>query len=212
MRTDELIRSLVADSQAMPQPPAARLLPFVLIGAAVSAAGFLAVLGPRPDLAAAAGTLRFDFKIVVTLTLLAAAAALAVRMVRPGAATGAAAAGLLAAPLLLAAGAALELTALPRTAWPAAAVGSNSMVCLTAVPLLSLPMLAGAIYALRAGAPLRPALTGAVAGVLASAAAASLYALHCTDDSPLFVAVWYSLAIAAVALAGAVAGRFALRW
>lgn len=212
MRTDELIRSLVADDQPMPKAPAARLAPFVLAGAAISTTGFFAVLGPRSDIASAVTTLRFDLKIVVTLTLFVAAVALAVRMVRPGAAIGLAVAGLLSAPLLLGLAAAVELFVLSPAAWIPAAVGSNSMICLAAVPLLSLPILAGAIYALRAGAPLRPALTGAVAGVLAGSAAAALYALHCADDSPLFVAVWYSLAIATVALAGAIAGRWALNW
>jgi hypothetical protein len=212
MQTDELIRSLVADDRAPQSSSAGRLVPFVLIGAAVSAAAFFAVLGPRADIAEAAATLRFDLKIVVTLMLCATAAALAVRMARPGAATGLAVTALLAAPLLLGVAAMVELSVLPRAAWATAAVGSNSMICLTAVPLLSLPVLAGAIYALRAGAPLNPTLTGAVAGVLAASAAAALYALHCTDDSPLFVATWYSLAIAIVAAAGAVAGRFALRW
>lgn len=212
MRTDELIRSLVADGQASPRPPAMRLLPFVLAGAAVSVVGFLVVLGPRSDISTAARTLRFDLKILVSLTLLAAAVLLVMRMARPGAATRFAAAGLFVAPLLLGLAVAAEMMALPRASWLPAALGANWLVCLTAMPLLSLPMLAGTIYALRSGASLRPVLTGAIAGVLAAAAAAALYALHCTDDSPLFVAIWYSLAIAAVAVAGALAGRFALRW
>ena len=37
------------------------------------------------------------------------------------------------------------------------------------------------------GVPTRPALAGAVAGLLAGGLAASFYAAHCTDDSPLFV-------------------------
>jgi hypothetical protein len=55
-------------------------------------------------------------------------------------------------------------------------------------------------------------MTGAVAGLFAGALGAVLYATHCPDDSPLFVAVWYGLAIAAVALIGALAGRRLLRW
>jgi hypothetical protein len=55
-------------------------------------------------------------------------------------------------------------------------------------------------------------VSGAVAGLLAGGLAATLYATHCPDDSPLFVAIWYSLAIALVVLAGAVVGRRVLRW
>jgi hypothetical protein len=91
-------------------------------------------------------------------------------------------------------------------------VGNNSMVCLTAIPLLSLPLLAAALVGLRRGAPANPALAGALAGVLSAGLAATLYAAHCTDDSPLFVATWYTLATAAVAGIGALAGARLLRY
>lgn len=68
------------------------------------------------------------------------------------------------------------------------------------------------LLALRHGAPTSPALAGAVAGLAAGGLAATFYAAHCTDDSPLFVATWYPLAIAMLAAAGAVAGRLAVRW
>jgi hypothetical protein len=41
---------------------------------------------------------------------------------------------------------------------------------------------------------------------------ALLYATHCTDDSPLFVALWYGGATAIVVAIGALAGRRLLRW
>jgi hypothetical protein len=77
----------------------------------------------------------------------------------------------------------------------------------SAIPLISLPLLAAALIGLRHGAPTRPAVTGAIAGLLSSGLAATLYAAHCTDDSPLFVATWYTLATALVTVAGALAGR-----
>src|SRR2546423_15075253 len=85
-------------------------------------------------------------------------------------------------------------------------VGNNSRVCMTAIPLMSLPILAGALIGLRHGAPARPAVAGAVAGLLSAGLAATLYASHCTDDSPLFVATWYTLATAMVTAIGALAG------
>ena len=72
--------------------------------------------------------------------------------------------------------------------------------------------LACTFLALRHGAPTRPGLAGAVAGLVASGIAATLYASHCTDDSPLFVATWYPLAIGIVVRAGYVAGSRYLRW
>jgi hypothetical protein len=47
---------------------------------------------------------------------------------------------------------------------------------------------------------------------LAGGVGATLYALHCTDDSPFFVAAWYSSAIAIVTLIGYATGRRWLRW
>ena len=80
------------------------------------------------------------------------------------------------------------------------------------MPVLSIPLLVAALTALRHGAPTRPVLAGAVAGLLSGGLAAALYASHCTDDSPLFVATWYSLAIAIVTVAGMLAGSKVLRW
>ena len=51
-----------------------------------------------------------------------------------------------------------------------------------------------------------PALAGAIAGMLSAGLAATLYASHCTDDSPLFVATWYTIATALVTAIGALAG------
>jgi hypothetical protein len=78
--------------------------------------------------------------------------------------------------------------------------------------LLSLPLLAAALIGLRHGAPTRPAIAGAIAGLLSAGLAATLYASHCTDDSPLFVAFWYTLATALVAAVGALIGSRMLKY
>jgi len=59
----------------------------------------------------------------------------------------------------------------------------------------------------RQGAPEHPALAGAAAGLLAGAIGAALYATHCPDDSPLFVAVWYTLAITFITALALLQGR-----
>ena len=58
----------------------------------------------------------------------------------------------------------------------------------------------------------RPRLAGAVCGLVAAGIAATFYALHCDDDSPLFVAVWYTLGIGIVTTMSAVIGGRVLRW
>ncbi|MFN5716104.1 MAG: DUF1109 domain-containing protein, partial [Bradyrhizobium sp.] len=99
-----------------------------------------------------------------------------------------------------------------RTPMMTRLIGKNSMACMTAIPAMSLPLLIGALYGLRQGAPARPAVAGAVAGLLSAGLAATVYASHCTDDSPLFVATWYTLATAIVASVGALMGKRALRY
>ena len=47
---------------------------------------------------------------------------------------------------------------------------------------------------MRAGAPQHPGWTGALAGAASAGIAAFLYASHCPDNSPLFVATWYPIA------------------
>jgi hypothetical protein len=51
-----------------------------------------------------------------------------------------------------------------------------------------------------------------IAWAAAGGIAASFYAVHCTDDSPLFVATWYTIAIAGLALVGAAAADRLARW
>ena len=53
---------------------------------------------------------------------------------------------------------------------------------------------------------------GAIAGVAASGIGATFYAANCNDDSPLFVATWYPLAIFMVSAAGSFGGSLLLRW
>jgi len=48
--------------------------------------------------------------------------------------------------------------------------------------------------------------------LLSAGLAATLYAAHCTDDSPMFVATWYSLAAVIVAAIGAFAGSRVLKF
>jgi hypothetical protein len=91
-------------------------------------------------------------------------------------------------------------------------IGNNTRASKMAIPLLALPLLAAALIGLRHGAPARPAVAGAVAGLLSAGLAATLYASHCTDDSPLFVVTWYSIATALVAAVGALAGSRVLRF
>ncbi|HWZ06016.1 MAG TPA: DUF1109 domain-containing protein [Bradyrhizobium sp.] len=212
METEQLIRTLAADSTHRARPVGYVLGLALLAAAPVSLAMFLSRLGVRPDVMAAMHNPFFDLKFVVTLALAVTAIVVSLHLSRPEVSLK----GwwwLLLIPVgILAAGIASEMMIPQRLPMIVRLIGSNSRICLTAIPLMSLPLLAGALLALRHGATTRPAAAGAIAGLLSAGLAATLYASHCTDDSPLFVATWYPIAIALVAAVGALVGSKVLRF
>jgi hypothetical protein len=212
MKTDQLIKALAADHAHEGLGLGQRLAVGVLIALAVSAVLFLWWLGMRRDMATAVMEPRFLLKFPVTLTLAAAAAGIALRLARPGATLGPWAPLLVIGPALLAVGIATELMMMPSATWMPRLIGRNSMVCLASIPLLAAPILLAVLMVLRQGAPTRPVLAGAAAGLVSGALGAALYALHCLDDSPLFVATWYGIGISALTLVGAAVGARVLRW
>lgn len=206
VNTDNLIDMLAQD--AAPQWPFRRLFDVALLcGVAIAGASFFATIGLRPDILPSLESARFLFKFVFTLTLLAGAAGVILAMARPGAEAGIWRWVLLAAPVLLLAAVAIELLVVPPDAWVTKLVGRNATFCLKVIPFLALGPLACLLLVLRRGAPADPGRAGAVAGLVAGAIAATFYAAHCPDDSPLFIAVWYSVAILVVTAAGYVGGR-----
>lgn len=214
MRTDDLINALAEDHAARPRLGSLRQTFFaaVALGLAIAAIAFALTLGIRPDIAPAMQTWRFDFKLVMTVTLAVTSARLVWRLSRPAIDARPAEMAMAIAPVLLLGAVTYELWSVPEPQWLPRAIGSNSIACLLSISFLSIAPLGGAFYALRQGAPLRPGFAGAAAGLLASALAAMLYALHCPDDSPLFGAIWYTAAISLVTVAGMIAGRRFLRW
>ncbi|AZO21516.1 DUF1109 family protein [Mesorhizobium sp. M1E.F.Ca.ET.045.02.1.1] len=212
MRTEDLIKALDADarSKAMPQDSAWWLA--VAAAAVIGATVFWLTIGPRPDIMAAMHTMRFLAKFVFTIALGVSAFALIRALSTPGASTARAAAWMAVAPLLVVVAVALELFAVPSPEWGRRLVGTNWYICLTFIPLIGIGPLAVFLAALRHGAPTRPMLAGAVAGLLAGGLSATFYAAHCFDDSPLFVAIWYTLAIVILTALGAIGGRLFVRW
>jgi len=211
METDQLIRTLAADNAHRARPVGFVLALALLAAAPLSVAMFLAGLGVRPDVMTAMHNPFFDLKFAVTLALAIPAIAISLHLSRPEASIPGWAWLLLIPAGLLVAGISGEMMLPQRLPMMTRLVGSNSRTCLTAIPLMSLPLLAAALIGLRHGAPTRPAAAGAIAGLLSAGLAATLYASHCTDDSPLFVATWYTIATASVTAIGAVAGSRVLR-
>jgi hypothetical protein len=212
METDQLIRTLAADNAHRARPVGVVLALSLLSAAPVSVAMFFATLGVRPDVMTAMHNPFFDLKFVVTLAMAISAIAVSLHLSRPEVSLRGWGWLLLIPFGFLIAGISGEMMMPQRLPMMTRLIGTNSQACMMAIPLLSLPLLAAALIGLRHGAPARPAVTGAVAGLLSAGLAATLYASHCTDDSPLFVVTWYSIATAFVAAVGALAGSRVLRF
>lgn len=184
----------------------------VVIGAATTAVLFLPVIGIRPDLADAALSPRFVTKFLLALSLAGGAIGVTARLSRPEANSGPWIWVPAAVALILALAVAVELAVVPASEWKARLLGVHWLACLSLIPLLALLPLAGLLVVLKRGAPRNGKNAGAMAGVAAGGISAVIYIAHCPDDSPLFVAAWYTLAICLVSLLGYIAGRLWLRW
>src|SRR6202000_2712594 len=184
----------------------------LLAAAPVSFIMFMMALGVRPDVMTAMHNPFFDLKFVITLALAISAIAVSLHLSRPEASLKGWGWLLLIPVGIIAAGIGSEMMMPQRLPMMTRLIGSNSRVCMSAITLMSLPLLAAALIGLRRGAPPRPAVAGAIAGMLSAGLAATFYASHCTDDSPLFVATWYTIATALVATIGALAGSKMLRF
>jgi hypothetical protein len=212
VRTYEFIAALSADPVPEPIRLGRRFALALVLGLVGSLAIYALLMGPRPDIAEAARTARFCLKSIDSLAFALPSLLLTLKLARPDAKPKALAVWLLAPFILLGAGVVVELLVVPRDEWLPRLIGHNSMFCMRMIPLLAAPILVTLIVALRAGAPTRPALTGALAGAASAGIAALLYSSHCPDDSPLFVATWYPLATLICMGVGAIAGRRFLAW
>ena len=212
MKTSELIAALSADPIPEPIRLDRRVALALAIGFLGSVVIYALLMGPRPDIADAARTIRFNLKFVDAFAFALPTLLLTLRLARPDAKPRTIVLWLLAPLILLAAGVVVELVVVPSNEWMSRLVGHHSMFCMRMIPLLAAPILAALIVALCAGAPRHPGLTGALAGAGSAGLAALLYASHCPDDSPLFVATWYPLATLICTGVGALAGRRFLAW
>ncbi|RGP36594.1 NrsF family protein [Pseudotabrizicola alkalilacus] len=211
MKTDELIRLLAADT--LRQPALQRTLMLALLPAlALAVLTLWFGLGFRADLLTALATPVSVARILLAGALGIAATRLALLLARP---EGPQTARLwpLGAVAVAALGVLLwAFVTTPSDARQMATVGKTMATCLVTIPLLSILPVAALHYILQRGAVTAPLRAGFVAGLAGSGLAAAIYALHCTEDSPLFYVTWYGLAIMGVALVSAVIGARSLRW
>jgi hypothetical protein len=213
MKTEQLIGELAADLARAParvaSPYWARLLVLTTVASVPSALVIVLVLSPSDHFAHGVGG-TIAFTLAAALALAAGSFRTALIVSRPEAEPNRG--WLLLPALILAFGIARELTRTAPAGWSERLMGDDPLACFACVLVLSVPILFGALLALRHGAPSRPRTSGALAGLLAGGVTAALYTIHCPEDSLLFIAAWHVPAIALISLLGAALGPPILRW
>lgn len=213
MKTDDLIAALAADAPRARPRALERGLWLAAVPAALLA--FAVVwfwLQPRPDLDTAMEGMNFWMKGGYTALLTLAGGWLLARLGRPGADARGPRFLFVAVLGAAFAMAVSELIFTPDGERMARMMGSSAGPCLANVLLIGALAAPAFFVAARRYAPASPTRAGAAAGFTAGALAATLYGLHCQESAASFVAVWYTLGILLTTTAGAVVGRWALRW
>jgi hypothetical protein len=213
MKTDDLVAFLSTNPEPVDRRLLVRTLCVALAAGSIVALGIALVgLGVRSDLMTTRALIflvvKFSFAVgIVSLALVCLA-----KLARPGGERKTPA-FLIAMPfLVIMVLAAISLGLAPSSHWDKMIVGDQWLGCLLSIPIIAIVPFAISIWAVRKAAPTNLARTGAFAGLIAGGVSAMAYALHCTDDSLPFVAVWYSGTIVLCTLAGAILGPRLLRW
>jgi hypothetical protein len=213
MKTDELVALLSNNHEPVDRSLVVRTLLIALGAGSILALGVTVVgMGVRPDLMTPRALSFVVAKVSFAVGISGLALVYLTKLARPG--------GerkprsyLVAVPfLVIMALAAISLGLAPSSHWDKMIVGDEWLECLVSIPVIAILPFAVSIWAVRQAAPTNLARTGAFAGLVAGGVSAMAYALHCTDDSLPYVAVWYGGTIVLCTLAGAAMGPRLLRW
>jgi hypothetical protein len=213
MKTDDLIEALAANIEPI---KGGELRNTVMIALAIGAAAAFCLVLAMFGLPAASPTGAFFgprlLALAFTLGLVAAGAGLLIRSARPGEPGRKLLVliGLLFLAIFLAALVTLLVT--HPAAWGGMVFGPQWAACLVCIPLFAVAPFASLVWALRRGAPTNLMRTGAIAGLVAGALGAVVFAFHHSGGSVPFIAFWYAGPILVCAVVGAILGPRLLRW
>lgn len=212
MRTDDLIDALAADGGPV-RPPPGRLAAVAAAGALAALVLVLAWLHTRHDLMPAMRGGMFWMKAAYTAVLGLAGYLAIERLARPeGSGRRGWLLGGTVVAVFVAAGVWQALVSPDVQAALRMLRGHSWHSCSRNILVLGLPMLALGLWAVRGMAPTRPIAAGFATGLFAGGVAATVYGLHCAENTFTFVALWYSLGVLLLAALGALLGRWVLRW
>lgn len=214
MRTDDLIARLAAETSVVrPHAIERKVALNLMLGGAAAVVLLIALLGFRPDMGAAVGTVSFWMKFGFTAVVAALGLAATCHLARPGAALLPAFWVAAAMPFAtVAAMATFEILAVTPVDRVAVWLGSSWKTCPVWILVISTPVLLAVTLSMRRFAPTRPVLTGMVLGMTAGGVGATVYGLHCQENAAAFLATWYVLGMAIVGAIGAAIGPRVLRW
>lgn len=212
MKTADLIDDLAGAARPVtPASPSRRLAATLAGGGVLAFAILLPWLGLR-SLTTAIALPSFWMKGVYTTALAIAAWMLATRLSRPSGRIAGPVIAIAAVLLLMMSMGVMEMVRTPPVDRVTVWLGGSWSQCPFNIAILSLPFFVLGVLAVRRLAPTRLVATGAAVGLMAGAAAATVYGLHCDESSAAFTATWYSLGIGACAAIGALLGPRLLRW
>lgn len=213
MKTDELIEMLSTNLEPTNSKSRWKVFAWALLaGGAASFCMMVTTIGLRANPAVQFSSGLFALKSFFILSLICIGTALLIDLIRPGQ-DGHKLFRVIFIPFLaIGAAAATTLAFNPTGTWARMILGTQWATCLLCIPLFAVVPFALLVWALRKGAPTNLTLTGAVAGLVAGALGAAIYALHCPDDYVPFIAIWYGATILLCAWIGALIGPRFLRW
>lgn len=213
MKTDELITLLSTNLEKVDSAKFGRnICNAVLWSVGAASLAAILVLGERPSVREFPTLIVLLVKFIFGLSIAGLASLYLIKHSRPGGETRVPI-GLMAVPFLaVMAIAAVNLLLSPRSHWQHMLVGNQWLVCLISIPIIAIVPFGLVMWVMRLAAPTNLRRTGALAGLLAGGVSATAYALHCTDDSLPFVALWYGGTVILCTVTGAVLGARLLRW
>lgn len=213
MKTDDLIDMLSTNVEPVKGGQLRNaLIVGLAIGGAVAFCLMLGVFGVPADAFRGEYIALKALALAFTLGLVAAGASFLIQSARPGRPR--------RGPLILIVvlffvllGASCVILALTGpAAWGDMVFGPQWAACLICVPLFAVAPFASLIWALRKGAPTNLVRTGAVAGLVAGALGAAVFAFHQPSGSIPFILFWYGGPVMLCAVIGAILGPRLLRW
>jgi len=213
MKTNDLIAMLGTNVEPVSRGQLARTVgASLLIGAGAALGTMLLAFGIRTDLSHANAWRFLVVKVLFTVGMTLVASIYLFGIARPTVEQKTPSIPLALPFVAIMLLAAISLASAPATHWSKMIAGDRWLECLLSIPAIAIAPFAAIVWAIRRMAPTDLERAGGLAGLVAGGVSATGYALHCTDDSLPFIALWYSATIALCTIAGAKLGPRLLRW